>query len=876
LKPTPPHSAIKFLRWFCREDFIEEVEGDLIEIFEMEYEASPKKAKRKFYWSVFKHFRPEFIKALKPHSNTTAMLENDLKIAWRHLLKQKVYSFIKIGGFSLGITACLLITLFVKDEMGYDQHYKDKSQIFRLLFQFEGDGAWVWFPAPTAKVLVSDFPEIEKSGRLLNSESFGAGTSEIQIGNDKEVFHESGFVYVDHDLLEILEIGFEKGDPRTALIQPNTMVISQEKADKFFPNEDPIGKTINMLNNARGGPFTITGVVNLKETSHFQHDFFMTLSGVELWSGEQDFWNATNYHTYFKISENADRASLNKKLNLLTKNYFAPAWVAAGDQDVPEAADKTSYGMQPVSDIHLYNGDVIDNLNHGDIRIIWLFSAVAVFILLIAAINFINLSTAKSANRALEVGLRKTVGSSRYRLISQFLIESLIYSFISFTVAIILAGFIMPYFNALSGKNLALPLTEWWFLATIFGMCIVLGILAGLYPAIYLSSFKPVNTLKGNLSKGSKSAGLRSSLVVFQFTTSIVLIISTFVIYRQMHFILNKDLGFNKEQVLMIHGTNTLGEQITSFKNELLDLSGVEKVSISDFLPVEGTMRDNNAFYRAGMRGQENPILGQIWRVDADYISTMGMHLIDGRDFNKDMISDSLSLIINKKMSEEFGFENAVGQRLQHFSKTKTIIGVIDNFHFESMKDEIRPLCLAIGYSSATTSVKIKTEDIVGVISGIERKWEKFMPNQEIRYSFLDDKFQLMYQDVQRLGIIFTSFAILAIIVACLGLFALSAFMVEQRSKEISIRIVLGASLKNIFQLLTFNFLKLVLMSVIIAVPVGWYLMNKWLEDYVYRTEISWNIFLASSLLVLIIALVTISYQSIKAALANPTESLKA
>lgn len=353
MRPSPPNTALKFLRWFCREDYIEEIEGDLIELYENQYELSPTLAKRNFNWRVVRYFRPEFIKAFKLGQNTTTMVKNDLKIAWRQLLKQKMYSSIKIGGFALGIAACLLITLFVKDELRYDQHYIDKDRIFRLNFEFEGDGSWVWFPAATARVLVSDFPEIEKSGRLLNSQLFGAGTNEIRWDGQAETFHESGFVYVDPSLMEILEIEYLKGDKATALTQPNTMVISKRKAQKYFPYEDPIGKTIILESNTRGNSgnrtYTITGVVDIKEASHFQYDFFMTLSEVEFWNGEQDSWNTTNYHTYFKTKPHTDPVALEEKLDLLTKNYFAPAWISAGDQGVPEASEKTSYAMQPIS-----------------------------------------------------------------------------------------------------------------------------------------------------------------------------------------------------------------------------------------------------------------------------------------------------------------------------------------------------------------------------------------------------------------------------------------------------------------------------------------------------------------------------------------------
>lgn len=879
MKPSPPHRALKFLRWFCREDYLEEVEGDLIEIFEYQHEKSPDAAKRKFQWSVIRYFRPEFLKVFysSQHPNTIAMVKNDLKIAWRLLLKQKMYSSIKIGGFALGIAACLLIALFVKDELRYDQHYKAKDEIFRLIFQFEEEGktdGWVWFPAPTSKVLVSDFPEIEQSGRLLNSRLFGGGSNEIRRAEGKQNFHETGFVFVDPSLLNILEIEFIKGNKELALSDPGTMVISERKALKYFPNEDPIGKTV-LLNDDKEQSYTITGVVKLEEASHLQYDFFMTLSEVSFWNGEQDFWNATNYHTYVKVHPQTDVEALNKKLNLLTKNYFAPAWIAAGDQGVEEASKRTSYKLQPVSDIHLYNGKIADKLSHGDIRFVWLFSAVAGFILLIAAINFINLSTAKSANRALEVGLRKTVGSNRQSLINQFLTESFLYSFISFALALVFAVFLLPYFNSLSGKSLILPWTEWWFLPSIFGLCLTLGLLAGCYPAIYLSSFKPINVLKGSISKGSKSASMRSTLVVFQFTTSVILIIATLVIYRQMNFILQKDLGFDKDQVVMIKGTNTLGEKLPAFKDELLALSTVENVSVGNYLPIDGTLRDSNGFYKEGMEGKETAVLGQIWSVDTDYIKTLGINLIEGRNFYPNMASESSSMIINQTMAKEFGFTNPIGRRIENFQGPRTIIGVVEDFHFESMKGKITPLCLVLGNSTATTSVKIQSGDVAGALSSIEEKWQKFSPNQEIRYSFLDDSFAHMYSDIFRMGQIFTSFTVLAIIVACLGLFALSAFMVEQRTKEIGIRLVLGARLKHIFKLLTINFVKLIAVSILIACPVGWYVMREWLSDYTYRVNIGFDLFIISSALVLVISILTISYQSIKAGLISPAKTLR-
>ncbi|HEY9045763.1 MAG TPA: FtsX-like permease family protein, partial [Ohtaekwangia sp.] len=525
-------------------------------------------------------------------------------------------------------------------------------------------------------------------------------------------------------------------------------------------------------------------------------------------------------------------------------------------------------------DIHLYNAGIEDPLSHGDIRFVWLFGAIAIFILLLACVNFINLSTAKSANRAKEVGLRKTVGSFRSNIISQFLVESLLYSFFSFALGIFIAWMLLPYFNVLAAKLLVFPWQQWWFIPLMIGASFLVGIVAGIYPSFYLSSFKPIQVLKGNISRGSKNSSTRSVLVVFQFTTSIILIIATFIIYRQVEYILNKKVGFEKDQVLVIQGTNTLGDKVKTFKDELLQLSQVKHVTVSDYLPIRGTKRNGNGFWNDGKQKEEKSIGVQIWQVDPDYITTLGMKIVAGRDFVKDMVSDSASIIINQKMAHDLGLKDPIGKRVANW-RSYTVVGVVEDFNFESMRNEIGPLCFVLGDSRNIISAKVNTKDMAATLASVEAIWKKVSPHQPIRYTFLDESFSRMYDDVQRMGRIFTSFAILAIIVACLGLFALSAFMVEQRGKEISIRLVLGASLKSIFNLLTLNFLKLVLISIVIAAPVAWYMMQKWLEDFSYRTEITWDIFVLAGIMSVLIALLTISYQSIRAALVKPVNNLR-
>ena len=885
MKPNtsiPPPLAQRFLRWFLRGDLAEEVQGDLEEqYYGMLEKTSPFRAKLNYWYQVGHYLRPFAIRKSKVyHPNHYAMFQNYFKVGWRNLTKQKMYSSIKIGGLALGIAACLLIALFIQHELRYDKHYPDADRIYRVIAVYNEKGEimkGIHFPAPMASALKDDFPEVEAAGRFLSSELFGAGSKEVRRADKIENTYEEGFIYADQELLEILQPHFVNGDLSHALNEPNTIAISKSKADKYFPEEDPLGKTL-ILNENEMKPYKIGGVFeDFPTTSHLQYDFLLTMTGTEFWPGEQTYWRANNYYTYIKVFPGTDAAQLASKITEGTiKNYFLPSMQEAGRADAEEFTNNFSIELQPVSDTHLRSAEIYDRLSHGDIRFVWLFGAIAGFILIIACINFINLSTAKSANRAKEVGLRKVVGSFRINLINQFLTESLLFSFLSFVLALLLAWLLLPYFNELSAKSLVFPWHEWWFFPLITAAAVFVGLMAGIYPSFYLSGFKPIQVLKGGLSRGSKSSKMRSVLVIFQFTTSIVLIIGTFIIYQQMNFILNKKVGFDKEQVLLLQGANTMGEQLPTFKNELLKLSDVENVSVSDYLPIAGTKRNQNGFWKEGKTNEDTSVGGQIWRVDQDYIKTMGINIVEGRDFKVEMASDSQAVVINQTMAKELGLDDPIGQRITNGGDIWQVIGVIEDFHFETLKEDIRPLCLVIGNSSLVVSVKVNTTDMRRLLASVTSVWDQFSPNQAIRYTFLDESFAMMYADVQRMGRIFTSFAILAIIVACLGLFALSAFMVEQRSKEISIRLVLGASLSNIFRLLTQNFLRLVLISFVIAIPLAWYMMQKWLEDYEYRIQIGWDVFLLAGLLAVLIAILTISYQSIRAALMNPVDNLRA
>ncbi len=802
------------------------------------------------------------------------MFKNHLKIAWRSITKDKFFTFIKIGGFAIGIAACLLITLFIRDELSYDRHYKNTDKIYRVVLQGIMDGEIkksVHFQLPFADALASDFPEILKAGKINTSELFGAGKRGMRLADDTQNNFEEGFVFANQQLFEILEIPLEQGNEKNALTQPQSLVISQTKAAKYFPNGNAVGQTI-VLDNDSSKPYTITGVMkDFPKNSHLNFDFILPIEDTNM------SWTNQNYFTYVLVDEKANIQELEKKMFSIMETYIIPAQLERGrDENFIEVLKTIEYKLQPISDIHLKSDlKMGDGLKHGDIRFIWLFAAIAGFILLLACINFINLSTAKSANRAKEVGLRKTIGAFKSNLITQFITESVLFSTFSFILGTTLTWLLLPAFNSIAAKSILIPLTSWWFLPIIIISALFIGILAGLYPAFYLSSFRPINVLKGSLSTGSKSGKLRSGLVVFQFTTSVILIIGTLIIYKQMDYILKKKLGYDKEQVLIIEGAHILGGKVQNFKDQLLQLPKVQQVTKSDYLPIEGTKRNGNTFKKVGNGNEERGIPGQIWRVDYDYIKTLGIHLTKGRGFSKTFASDSVSsIIINEKMARRLAFSNPLGKQIDNGQKW-TIIGVIKDFHFKSLKEDITPLALVIGNDIGTISVKLNPDNTKETIASIAAIWDYNVPNQTFNYTFLDQKFTQMHEGVQRMGKIFSSFALFAILVACLGLFALSAFMIEQRKKEISIRLVLGAPFKSIYKLLTLDFLKLILISIIIAVPIGWYSMSLWLEDFAYRIDMGWKIFALAAIIALIIAILTISYQSINAALIKPLKSLR-
>ncbi len=802
------------------------------------------------------------------------MLKNNIKIALRTLYRQKIYASIKIGGFALGIAACIFIALFIKHELSYDKHYNNAERLFRVVMVYnEGNGIekGVYWAAPFAKALKDEFPEIEEAGRINAVELFGAGSNQVRRTDSKDNYYEEGLAYADHDMMNILDVNLVFGDAKKILTEANTVLVSKSFADKHFPNENPVGKSL-IINEDTDLTYRICGVFNdFPATSHLQYQMFVALHANIFYYGEQTRWSASNYYTYIKVKPEVNIVQLENKLKLISEKYLAPTF----EMDIKTINEELSYILQPISDIHLHSADIDDGLHHGDIRFIWMFGIIAVFILLIAAINFINLTTAKSSARAKEVGVRKSLGAQKISIMKQFLTEAVLYSFISVCLALLLVVIALPLFNQLSAKSLDLPLTSWWFIPLILASGLVIAFLSGTYPAFYLSSFKPINVLKGTF-KTKKGNGLgRNGLVVFQFATSIALIIATMVVFNQVNYISNKKLGYKKDQIVILHGTNTLANNINAFKDELLKNSGIENVSISNYLPIEGSLRNFNTINRKGESDFESSVNSQKWEIDYNYLETLGINLVEGRNFSKEFSADNKSVIVNQKLVNDFHFEQAIGQHITNGRKTWQIIGVVEDFHFETLKQDIEPLCMELGNSTETILIKISTENTANVLTNIETVWNDFSPNQALRYSFMDSDFELMYSDVKQMGNIFMCFALLAIIVACLGLFGLVEFITKARIKEIGVRKVNGAKVSELMLMLNSDFIKWVAISFFIATPIAFYAMTKWLENFAYKTTISWWIFALAGILAIGIALATVSWQTFKAARRNPVEALR-
>lgn len=805
------------------------------------------------------------------------MLLNDIKTALRNISKQKGYSFINIFGLAIGMASCLIILMFVFDELSFDSFNKNADRIYRVAGSFRYGGRdfdIAVAPAPMAKVLLDEYPEVEDAVRFRQR-----GRYIFRYG-DKS-FKEQRVTFADPSLFNIFSIPLVKGNPHTALVEPNTLVLSRETAEKYFRDENPLGKTLRLDDRT---DYMVTGIFEeIPDNSHFHFDVFISMSSLP--ESKNKIWMSQNFQTYILLHQGADPEALDAKFPELLMKYMGPqieAFMGKSMEKLMEEGDlRGEFYLQSLRDIHLHSDLLGEMEPTSDVRYVYIFTAVALFILIIASINYMNLSTARSAGRAKEVGIRKVLGSFRHQLIRQFLTESMILSLISLAGALVLVRLALPFFNGLSGKTMTFSdLGDSSLLFVLILVPIITGFLAGSYPSLFISAFQPVNVLKGQLKSGVKTGWLRSFLVVFQFAASIILIIGTFVVYNQLHYIQNKKLGYNKEQVLILENTYLLGDQAKSFKDEMLSYPQVVSATISGYLPVPSN-RDNTAVLPDGERSSKRATSMQNWVVDHDYIKTLGMRIVQGRDFSRDFSTDTEAAILNQAAAEHFGWDQPVGRKIGRMINSRGgfalygVIGIVEDFHFETLKDTIGPLVMFLGRSEGRISFRIQTEDVAGTIGILRNEWTEFLPNQPFEYSFMDERFNAIYRTEQRIGKIFGVFSGLAIFIGCLGLFGLVAFTAERRTKEIGIRKVLGATAPNIVKLLLKEFVILIAAANVIAWPAAFFVMKGWLEDFSYRASLSIWIFLFAGVLALVIALVTVSFQGVKAALANPADSLR-
>jgi putative ABC transport system permease protein len=792
------------------------------------------------------------------------MFRNYLKTACRVLWRHKAFSFINILGLAVGISACFLIYLYVTFETSYDNFHSKADRIYRVVADVKTPTETIKSSIVTSPVAVNlkrDFPEIEYAVRIAPEQML------VKKGNVK--FQEKKCVLADSTLFDVFDFPLVAGDKKTALIEPMSVVISERIAKKYFGDADPMGETLQLTGEAVG--VKVTGVMkDLPKNSQIEADMIVSQSSTKQLQGypmsDTEWTNHTNY-TYILVRPNTDINALAAKL---------PAFQELHNGAEAKRLQMQDYlSLEPLRDVYLKSkrGGFIS----GNLANVYIFSAVAVFILLIACVNFINLTTARSAERAKEVGVRKVVGAARFQLARQFIGESIIICVIAFVLSIVLSAMALPLFNELAGKEISSNIfSNPFHIVTLFLLAIFIGLVAGFYPSLVLSSFKPIAVLKGRFITGTRGLALRKSLVVFQFTISIVLIAATIIVHRQLNHMRSQTLGFSKEQTIIINTDFDKNKDV--FKQSLSSIPGVVSSAFSSHVPGGGS----NSAYSAveNKRGEMQKSNLDLYFVDFNYVDQYELKLAAGRSFSADFPADSTqAMMINEAASRMLGYNTpgeAIGRKFSQWGKEGQIIGVLKDFHYKSLQQQVPPLVMRYEpWGLGTISVKVSGNNLPETVKAIEDSWNRLIPNRPFEYNFLDEFFDRQYQSEDHFGNLFFNFAVLAIFISCLGLLGLSSYSTTQRTKEIGIRKVLGANVAGIVNLLSGEFVKLVLIALVIAVPITWFGMDKWLQDFAYRTNISWWVFAVTGLVSVMIAFSTISFQAIKAAIANPVKSLR-
>ncbi len=801
------------------------------------------------------------------------MFRNYLLVGIRSIWRHKFYAFINVLGLMLGITVSFYISLYVLDELSYDRFNKNIDRMYRLGLHGKIGDQEV-FTTNTAPVIASaltrEIPEIRQSTRIERWDN-------IVVSYQDKAFTDDNIYLVDSNFFNFFTYHLIKGDPNTVLSQPNSMVMTQKIAGKFFGDEDPIGKLVKVGSDDK--TFKITGVVeNPPANSHMNFNYLLSISSYK-WMADDDDWLDNHLYTYFTVYPGADMKNIQTKLNDMVVNHVGPRLSQVMGISLQQfLSQKGVYGylITPVKDIHLYS-HLEDELEpSGNIAYVYIFSAIGLFIILIASINFINLSTARSAGRSREVGLRKTFGSLRKQLVGQFMMEAIIYSVIAMLLAFLVASLFLPQFNEIAGKSIRISgLFAPKMVAVIAIITIIVGFLSGLYPAFFLTRFNVAEVMKGQVTKGVKGKGLRGMLVILQFSLSIILIICTLIVFKQLEYLENKNLGFDKKNVLVLLNMNLLGQQKDVFKDKLMQESSIVAASYCSHV-IPGA-NQTGVFKKPG--SDQNYIVSRYW-ADYEQADALGLKIIEGRNFSRDFPSDSTATLVNQEVVKEFGWDDPIGREIISYGDNDEpvrlrVIGVIKDFNFESLRQAIRPLMINLTKEGGAMVVRYRGNNPDQAVHLVEKIWKELLPNKPFNYSFLDQNFDHMYKAEQHLSKLFTIFTFFAIFIACMGLLGLSAFTAEQRTKEIGIRKALGASGASVVGLLSKEFTRFVIISFLIAILPSWYVMNQWLQGFAFRIPISYGVFIVSGLLALIIAILTISYQSLKAARTNPAESLR-
>lgn len=804
------------------------------------------------------------------------MFNNYLKIALRNIFKHKGYSLINIVGLAIGMACCLLILLYIQDELSYDRYHENADRIYRVIEEVRLEGVGEEsssMPFPTGDTLPLEYPDaVEASVRFFN---FQLPTMSVQYGtSDEKLFNEPRFFFADSAVFQVFSFEMIEGDPKKALEEPNTIVITEAMAEKYFEDEDPMGKTLRWQN---GVNLRVTGVIkDVPPNSHFQFDFLGSFATLRrLFGGnlpQNWYWNPC--WTYILLRDGVSADSLQAQFPALVQKYFPDS-----------IKNKVVVKLQPLKDIHLFSHLDYEINPNSDISYIYIFSAIAVFVLLIACINFMNLATARSANRGREVGMRKVLGAYRTQLIKQFLGESMILCVIAAVLSVLIIEIVLPAFNAFSGKILSTDyFTDGSLLVGLIVITLTVGILSGIYPAFFLSGFDPVKVMKGTLERGGKSSAFRKVLVVVQFAISIVLIIGTIICFQQLNYLRNTKLGFNKDQIVMLpaYGT-TLARWYERFRERILQDPHISQVAAME--DVLGAKYQTGSFIPEGTSEsnmQQIPLLV----VTHDFIETFDMEMVSGRSFSKEFPTDiTEGIIINESASKRFGWspEEALGKRLrQQNDLMLKVVGVVKDFNYASLSQPITPFVLEMPRNPGQmnnrmryVAVRTSAADLQQTIGFLRSTWEEVVPNRSFDFFFLDDELDKLYHAEEQMGRVFGVFTILAIVIACLGLFALASFTTELRTREIGIRKVLGAQAFGIVILLSKEFAKWVLIANVIAWPVAFYIMERWLDGFAHRTIIGISTFIVAAILAFAISILTVSFQAFKAALSDPVKSLR-